>query len=142
MTIARILHGKGGDVVTVGVEAPLSEVVRLLHDHRIGAVLAMEGTRIAGVVSERDIVRALHSHGAHVLDQAVATVMTSPVVTVSPQDGIVESLTLMTERRFRHLPVCEDGQLIGIVSIGDLVKRRIDDATREAALLKDYITAA
>ena len=141
MTIACILKSKGGAVVTIAADAPLKEAVRLLVEHRIGAVLAVRDGAIEGVVSERDVVRALHHHGHDVLEQPVAAVMTSPVVTVTPCDCTEAALGIMSERRFRHLPVLEDGRLIGIVSIGDLVKQRIDEATREAAMLKDYITA-
>lgn len=139
MTIGCLLAGKTSGVVTVDVSAPLTEAVRLLHDNRIGAVLALDSGCVAGVVSERDIVRALHQHGANVLDRPVSAVMTAPVVTVSGHHTVDEALALMTERRFRHLPVVEAGELKGIVSIGDLVKRKIEDATREAELLKDYI---
>jgi CBS domain-containing protein len=141
MTIAGILKDKGGAVVTVDPDAPLKEAVRLLVDHRIGAVLVVGPGAIEGVVSERDVVRAIHQHGQAALDEPVARMMSSPVITVTPCDPVEHALETMTERRFRHLPVIEDGRLVGIVSIGDLVKRRIDEATREAALLKDYIAA-
>lgn len=140
MTIAAILRQKGSAVTTVPVDAPLSVAVGLLHDHRIGAVLAVSGGSIEGVVSERDVIRALHTGGASVLDRACREIMSAPVVTVSPADLAEGALAIMTERRFRHLPVVEDGQLVGIVSIGDLVKRRIDEAMREAEMLKEYIT--
>jgi len=140
MTIAAILRQKGNAVTTVPVDAPLSEAVRLLHDHRIGAVLAVNGEAIEGVVSERDVIRALHMDGASALERPCREVMSAPVVTVEPCDLAEGALAIMTERRFRHLPVVEGGRLVGIVSIGDLVKRRIDETMREAEMLKDYIS--
>lgn len=142
MTIGCLLAGRNSAVITIDAAAPVTEAVQLLHDHRIGAVLAIADGCVAGVVSERDIVRALHSRGGGALDASVGDVMTSPVVTVTSHDTVDEALSLMTERRFRHLPVVEGGRLLGIVSIGDLVKRKIDDAIREAEMLKDYIHAA
>lgn len=140
MTIASILKTKGGDVVTVRGEATVQEVLALLHQHRIGAVLVVEDARPVGVVSERDIVKCLHERGAEILKATATAIMTSPVVTVSPGESIVHAMGVITERRIRHLPVVEHGRLLGIVSIGDLVKRRIDDAEHEAAQLKSYIT--
>lgn len=142
MTIAAILSDKGADVVKVPPDANVADVVALLYQHRIGAVLVVDGETVAGVVSERDIVRGLHRLGAAVLDKPVTACMSDDVVTIAPTDTIGDALAVMTERRFRHLPVVEHGRLRGLVSIGDLVKRRIDDATREAALLHDYISAA
>lgn len=142
MTIGCLLADKSNGVVTVDAAAPVSEAVRLLHDHRIGAVLALDNGCVAGVVSERDVVRALHRTGSAVLGEPVRAVMSAPVVTVGMRDTVDDALTLMTERRFRHLPVVDGDRLLGIVSIGDLVKRKIDTALREAELLKDYIHAA
>lgn len=141
MTIGSMIAGRG-EVVSVKPDATVSEAVALLHERRIGAVLVMDGERIAGVLSERDIVRGLRELGADVLDRAVASCMTAPVVTVGPRDSIGHALEVMTNRRFRHLPVVDGGRLVGLVSIGDLVKRRIEEAEGEAALLKDYIAAA
>ncbi len=142
MTIARILRDKGASVVTVAVSDSVEAIVNLLHEHRIGAVLVEVDGRIDGVVSERDIVRCLHSKGAGILGATAGDVMTSPVLSVHPSEPIIAALTLMTERRIRHLPVIEDGRLAGLVSIGDLVKRRIDDIEAEAGALKDYIQTA
>ena len=142
MTIARILRDKGASVVTVAVSDSVEAIVNLLHEHRIGAVLVEVDGRIDGVVSERDIVRCLHSKGAGILDATAGDVMTSPVLSVHPDESTIAALTLMTERRIRHLPVLEDGRLAGLVSIGDLVKRRIDDIEAEAGALKDYIQTA
>lgn len=140
MTIASILKTKGGDVVTVHRAATVRDVSALLHRHRIGAVLVVEGGQPVGVVSERDIVKCLHEHGAEILKATAEDIMTSPVVTVSPDESIVGAMAVVTERRIRHLPVVEHGCLLGIVSIGDLVKRRIEDAEHEATQLKIYIT--
>lgn len=142
MTIASILRSKGHQVVTARVDAPVHDIIGLLYQHRIGAVLLLDGDRIAGVLSERDIVQCLHQRGVAILDQPASSIMTSDVVTVGPEHSISEALSMMTQGRFRHLPVLENGRLIGIVSIGDLVKRRIEDAEREAEALKDYITTA
>ena len=143
MTIASILRGKGSsEVVTARTDMTVQHVVGLLRQHRIGAVLVMNGDEIAGVLSERDIVRGLHDQGAGVLDVPASAIMTSPVVTVAPDDSCVAAMALITERRIRHLPVVDHGRLIGLVSIGDLVKERIEEAEQEAELLKDYIKTA
>ncbi len=141
MLISEILTDKGRDVVHVGADASIAEATALLHRHRIGAVLVMDGDAIAGVLSERDIVRGLHANGASVLDHNVRGCMTTPVVTVRPGDRIDDALEIMTERRFRHLPVLDQGRLVGVVSIGDLVKHKIEAAERETADLKSYIAA-
>lgn len=140
MTIGSMLAAKK-PLVTVTRDATVRDIVQLLHDHRIGAVLVIEGEAIVGIVSERDIVGALHNHEA-ILECSAADVMTTPVHTVPPNMSIIAGLAEMTDRRFRHLPVVEGGRCLGLVSIGDLVKRRIEDAEREAATLKDYIQTA
>ena len=142
MTIAAILRSKGDTVVTVAATATVQHVIDLLHRHRIGAVLVGQADRIEGVVSERDVVRCLHERGAGILDATAAEVMTSPVVSVGPGESISGAMHLMTARRIRHLPVLDGGRLAGLVSIGDLVKRRIEDAEAEAGALKDYIQTA
>lgn len=147
MMIGAILAGKDGvltgkdAVVTVSPQAPVIEIVALLHRHRIGAVLVMDGERIAGLVSERDICRQLHQHGRALLERVARDIMTSPVVSASPRISVAEALAIMTQRRFRHLPVVENGQLVGLVSIGDLVKQRIAEAEAEAESLKQYIAS-
>lgn len=140
MTVRAIIQDRS-PVVTVGADAHVHQALALLHRHRIGAVLVMDGDEIAGVLSERDIVRGLHAVGAGVVDHSVTRCMTAPVVTVTPADSVDQALALMTERRFRHLPVVDGGKLVGLVSIGDLVKHRIEAAEREAAELKGYIAA-
>lgn len=139
--IGSILAGKR-PVVCVTTMTPIRAVVALLHAHRIGAVLVVDEREISGIVSERDIVTNLHRLGAAVLDANAGAVMTSPVVTVGPDASIAAAMATMTDRHFRHLPVVADGELIGLVSIGDLVKRRIEDVEHEAHSLKEYITTA
>ncbi len=141
MTIHAILLSKGVTVHSIKPDASLMDAVTLLRQHRIGAALVIEsGSIIAGVISERDVVRALGAHGASALDMPVHSVMTAPVITCHPDDSVASAMALMTTRRIRHLPVIDEGKLIGMVSIGDLVKKRIDDSEREAAALKEYIT--
>ena len=113
----------------------------MLNEHRIGAILAMEGDDIAGVLSERDIVRSIAKMGAAALSKPVASLMTAKVVTCTKTDTIQDVMGLMTDKRIRHLPVIENGMLIGIVSIGDLGKERIAQSEHEAATLRDYISA-
>lgn len=141
MSVASILKSKGGNVVTVSGDTAVREIVALLHKHRIGAVLVTDAGKPVGVVSERDVVKCLHARGAGILDAAADAIMSSPVVTVALGDSVQDAMATMTDYRIRHLPVVEDGRLIGIVSIGDLVKARIDEAEHEAAQLKSYITA-
>ncbi|WP_439546964.1 CBS domain-containing protein [Sandarakinorhabdus sp.] len=128
-------------VVSVHPDATMPEIVALLHEHRIGAVLVMDGDAIAGLVSERDICRCLHTHGTAVHDARARDLMTAPVITTDPRTSVCDAMAIMTDRRFRHLPVVEDGKLLGLVSIGDLVKRRIEDAEAEADSLKHYIAS-
>lgn len=142
MTIARILDTKGGDVATISCDAPIGEAVELLGERRIGAVLAMDGGEVAGIFSERDLVYCLREHGAQVLDWAVSRAMSTPAIHVEPSTTVLSALALMTQRRIRHLPVVEGGSLKGIVSIGDLVKYRIEGIEREAEAMRSYIQSA
>ena len=137
MPIASILTGKK-PLISVTRATRVRDIVALLYDNRIGAVLVVENGAILGIVSERDIVAALHAH-EDVLEHLAEDIMTAPVITVPPHSSIVDCMGVMTDRRIRHLPVVDDGTLLGLVSIGDLVKRRIDDAEAEASALKDYI---
>lgn len=137
MSIGSILTGKK-PLISVTTATTVREIAKLLHDNRIGAVLVIENESIVGIVSERDIVAALHTHES-VLDCTAGQVMTAPVITSPPDQDVVASMGVMTDRRVRHLPVVEAGRCLGLVSIGDLVKRRIDDAEAEATALKDYI---
>lgn len=142
MTIAAILEGKGNAVATIDVEAPVAEAIALLHDQRIGALPATAGGEIVGVLSERDVVYCLKDHGPALLDWPVAKVMTAPAITVEPDTAVMTALAMMTRRRVRHLPVMADGKLVGIVSIGDLVKYRIDRIEAEAEAMRSYIQGA
>jgi CBS domain-containing protein len=142
VSVASILREKGRDVVSVRPSDQVRDVVALLSEKRIGAVLVLDGGRIAGVLSERDIVRGLLDQGGQILDSLVDDVMTREVTTVAPDESVTFAMSLMTHRRIRHLPVVAGGELCGIVSIGDLVKQRIEEVEREADSLKDYIQRA
>ena len=141
MTIETILQGKGSSVVSVDPADKVERAAQVLTENRIGAILAMRGEEIAGVLSERDIVGAIGAMGADALDQPVSALMTERVITCKKSDSVVEVMGLMTERRIRHVPVVDKGRLLGIVSIGDLVKERIAQSEHEAAALRDYISA-
>ena len=139
MTIAAILRDKGGDVVSLPRNATLGQAVALLAERRIGAVPVIDAGSVVGIVSERDVVYSLAAHGVAALDLALAEVMTQPVQQVAPGEPVIGALSLMTRRRIRHLPVVEGARLVGFVSIGDLVKYRIDRIEAEAAAMRDYI---
>ncbi|MBB4210847.1 inosine-5-monophosphate dehydrogenase [Rhodothalassium salexigens] len=141
MTVAHILADKSAEVVSVSPDESVLAAVGLLHERRIGAVLVCEGETVHGIFSERDVVRGLAREGPACLDRPVASLMTADVQTCRPDQPIVEVMGLMTDRRIRHLPVTTDDRLVGIVSIGDLVKRRIAEAQDEAEALRTYITA-
>jgi CBS domain-containing protein len=142
MTIASILRSKGSDVATISGDAPLGEAVRELASRRIGALLVMDGAEVAGILSERDLVYGLAEQGPAVLDRPVREVMSAPAVTIEPDTDVLAALGLITRRRIRHLPVVESGELRGIVSIGDLVKFRIERIEAEAEALRSYIQSA
>ena len=138
--IGSILTGKK-PLVSVTRDTVISAVTALLHQHRIGAVLVVENDVILGLVSERDICAGLHTHGAGILATRVGDIMSAPVVTAGPTTTVAQAMATMTDRRFRHLPVVESGRILGLVSIGDLVKARIEQAESEAAAMKDYIAS-
>ncbi|MFC0388852.1 CBS domain-containing protein [Muricoccus vinaceus] len=141
MTIATILRNKGSDVISVGPEEELGKVAQTMVRHRLGAVLVRgPAGEVLGIVSERDIVRALAEEDGVLAGQTAADVMTRKLFTATPDTPITRALEMMTDRRVRHLPVLENGALRGIVSIGDLVKARIEEAVGEAAALRDYVT--
>jgi CBS domain-containing protein len=141
MRISDVLRIKGGQVVTVAPETKVEGLLTVLAEHKIGAVVVSgDGTSVAGIVSERDIVRALAARGAAVLTEPVSAIATADVRTVVPEASLEEVERLMTNGRFRHTPVVVDGLLRGIVSIGDVVKNRIDELKSERATLTDYIT--
>lgn len=139
MTISAILNSKGNDIIAVGSDTLVSEAVKLLAERRIGAVPVQDEGEVVGIFSERDLVYSLAKIGAKALDQRVGDVMTSPALTVTPDDAVMAALSLMTRRRVRHLPVIDNGATVGFVSIGDLVKHRIDKIESEAAAMRDYI---
>ena len=142
MTIAAILNNKGHEVVTIPAGARVREVVAQLAERRIGAVPVVDGEAVVGVFSERDVIYALAAEGAAALDRSVGETMTAPAVTVEPKDAALAALSLMTRRRVRHLPVIDGGRMVGVVSIGDLVKYRIDRIEADAAAMRDYIQSA
>jgi len=142
MLIAHVLRDKGAVVYTVRAEQTLEEAARILHDKKVGALVVIaEDGAISGVMSERDIVREIARNGGKSLSDTVATIMSRDVVTADPTETVDEGLGRMTERRIRHLPVLDSGRLIGVVSIGDLVKHRIAAVEAEAAAMQAYIAA-
>ncbi len=142
MTVATMLSGKGRSVVTTSAAASIAGAVDALARHKIGALVVIDDhDHIAGIISERDIVRAIAEHGEKVLIKPLASVMTRSVVTCGENETIDEVMARMTRGRFRHLPVVEDGRLIGIISIGDVVKARIEQVEREAEDMRAYIAA-
>ena len=142
MTIAAILKTKGAEVVTLPPSATLAGAVALLAEKRIGAAPVVEGDQVVGVFSERDVVYCLAAKGTAALELSVGEVMTAPARSVSPDEPVLGALSLMTRRRIRHLPVIEGGRLVGFVSIGDLVKHRIDRIEQEAEAMRSYIQSA
>ncbi len=143
MHVADVLARKGTEVATIGPDADIAAAVAALAEHRVGAlVVSADGRTIDGIISERDVVRALHASGAEVLGVAVREIMTSPVRTCAPTAEIGALARLMTEHRFRHVPVVDKDALAGIVSIGDIVKSRVDELETEHDQLIDYISSA
>ena len=143
MTVRAILDAKGHDVLTLGPNETLADAIRTLAERRIGALVITNGDRkIVGILSERDIVRVMAREGAAALDLPVRSAMTPKVRICNENHTVNEVMEIMTEGRFRHLPVEKDGQLHGIVSIGDVVKRRIEDVEREAEEIRAYIATA
>jgi CBS domain-containing protein len=143
MTVKTILDNKGAEVASIEPTATLGAAVKLLAERRIGALIVLgPDRRVAGIVSERDVVRTLASRGAAALDEPVGQVMTRKVVTCTRADTIASLMEQMTSGKFRHLPVVEQGQLVGIVSIGDVVKHRVQEIEHETAALRDYIQSA
>lgn len=140
MHIAAVLKRKGSTIISARPADPAAAVARTLAQHRIGAVLVMgdNGTPI-GILSERDIVRAVAADGPAALERPAAELMTRELVTGRPTDTVSRIMAVMTERRIRHLPIMEDGQLVGLVSIGDVVKARLDDAELEVESLRGYV---
>ncbi|CAL9588679.1 Inosine-5'-monophosphate dehydrogenase [Actinosynnema sp. ALI-1.44] len=139
MRIADVLRTKGSAVATVGTRATVAELVAALAEHNVGAMVVVGPDGIAGIVSERDVVRGLHDRGPALLDSPVEDIMTPEVFTCSPKDSVESLSVLMTERRIRHVPVVADGRLVGIVSIGDVVKSRISQLEEDQDQLTAYI---
>jgi CBS domain-containing protein len=143
MTVKRILSNKGHNVLTIEPTALLASAVKLLAERRIGALVVTGADhRIVGIISERGIVRTLGERGARVLDEPVSEVMTRRVVTCSERDTTAELMEQMTAGKFRHLPVVEQGRLVGIISIGDVVKSRLEEMQHDTEALQDYIRTA
>ncbi|MDE1173545.1 MAG: CBS domain-containing protein [Parvibaculaceae bacterium] len=139
MQVASILKDKGASVITIAPSATIADAVRLLNEHRIGAVIVMENHKLRGIISERDIVRSFGKFGAGALAQPVESMMTTKVITCSKADTADDLMDLMTGGRFRHVPVLEHGEVIGIISIGDVVKHRFAEKEMETEALKLYI---
>jgi CBS domain-containing protein len=142
MTVRAILDSKGHQIESVGPDAKLSAAIKILGERRIGAVLVMNQGRMEGILSERDIVRVLGERGAAVLEEPVSAVMTRKVVSCRQSDTVSAIMEMMTLGKFRHLPVVEDGKVVGLISIGDIVKSRVQEYEREQEALRDYIKTA
>ena len=139
--VNQILEAKGVRIVAVPQDAPVLEVIRLMADHHIGSVLVVQGGELIGIATERDYARKVILQGRSSADTPVGQIMSSPVLTVLPTDTAQTCMALMTERKIRHLPVVENGQLLGLISIGDLVKAVIQDQQHEIAQLQQYISS-
>ncbi|HZH09470.1 MAG TPA: CBS domain-containing protein [Microvirga sp.] len=143
MNVDQILSLKGRNVVSIDASQSLGEAARLLSERRIGAVVVLDGRQpVAGILSERDIVKAVAAQGARALDEPVSRFMTTEVITCTGRSSVNELMELMTQRKFRHVPVVEGGQITGIISIGDVVKQRVEEVEAESQAIKDYIATA
>ena len=139
MRIADVLRTKGTAVATIDPDVPVSQLLRELAEHNVGAIVVVGSSGVEGIVSERDVVRRLYQVGIDLLSSPVSAIMTADVFTCSPSDTVDSLTVVMTERRFRHVPVLSDGQLVGIVSIGDVVKSRIGQLEQSQDQLQAYI---
>ena len=137
MLIADVLHEKGSKVVTIRPDQTVKDAVERLAEHRIGALVVEDQLKPVGIFSERDLVNRLAENGARAYDSQVGELMSSPVVSGAPTDTVDQTLSLMTRRRIRHLPILVDGDLVGLVSLGDLVKHRMEEKELEASVLLD-----
>lgn len=143
MFVQQILANKGNEVVTIGPEDKIVDVAALMAEKRVGALVVLgEDSSIAGILSERDIAHGLAKHGAPLLEMTVDQIMTTDVVSCHLEDGIDKLMRKMTAGRFRHVPVLDQGTMVGIVSIGDIVKFRLEELENEASMLQDYIAGA
>ena len=141
MRIQDVLRAKGGEVFTISPEATVTELLTRLASHNVGAlVVCADDDTVAGIVSERDVVRRLDDRGIEVLGATVSQIMTTTVTMCSEQDAVEELMRLMTDRRIRHVPVVRDGRLVGLISIGDVVKQRLIDANLEVETLRGYVS--
>lgn len=140
MYISDVLRTKGVDVVTVATDSTVSALLAALAQRNIGAVVVSDGERPVGMVSERDVVRHLHSGGQAILNWPVSQIMAAPIVSCAPSDTVDSLMVTMTERRIRHLPVVDNGKLVGIVSIGDVVKHRVAQLEVDREQLESYIS--
>jgi CBS domain-containing protein len=141
MTIKAILKNKGNSVITIGTFCLVRDAMQTMVDCKVAALVLINGAEVIGVVSERDILRAVSDGGATILDAPIGNIVTSGLVAVSPEEGLKQVMQLMTHRRIRHLPVMEDRQLVGIVSLGDIVKYRLEDLEMESSVLRDLAVA-
>ena len=141
MSIRLLIEGRG-EVTTCNIDCSVEEAIALLADRRIGAFPVIDGGAVVGIFSERDVIYKLRQLGPGVLTSRVGDVMTAPAVTVDPETDTLTALSMMTKRRIRHLPVLHDGEMIGFVSIGDLVKHRIEKISSEAEAMRSYIQMA
>jgi len=139
--VSQILERKGSRVVTVGRDAPVLEAIRLMAEHHIGAVLVMNGDELVGIASERDYARKVILQGRSSSDTPIGLIMSTPVICVTPSDSIADCMSIMTERHVRHLPVLDGSRLVGVVSIGDLVKELIEEQKQEITYLQAYIAS-
>jgi CBS domain-containing protein len=140
MTIAKIIAGRAGGIITCSPEDSVRQAARLLAENRIGCLPVLAGGEVVGIFSERDLLYCVDREGGSVLDRPVSEVMTAPAITIGADTDVLTALSLMTRRRIRHLPVMEGGRLAGFVSIGDLVKHRMDLIEQEAEAMREYIT--
>ncbi|VAW04159.1 CBS domain protein [hydrothermal vent metagenome] len=142
MTIQTILQDRSGEIFSCTAEMSVADAITVLAEKRIGALPVIDDERIAGIFSERDVLHCIKKFGGAGMDKRVGEVMTADVISIDRSKSAIGALSLMTKRRIRHLPVVEDGKLVGFVSIGDLVKYRIDRIESEAAAMRDYIQSA
>ncbi len=142
MNVGKILESKGSEIIALEDDCTVLEVAKLLGERRIGAIPIMKNKKLCGIISERDVVRGLAIRGGAVLADGVSTLMTKAVITCKMDDSVQQLMVMMTERRIRHVPVVEGGALKGMISIGDVVKERMQETEQEAEALKAYISSA
>jgi CBS domain-containing protein len=142
MTIARLIQGRSVQMIRCTGQTPVRDAVALLADKRIGAMPVFDGDKLCGIFSERDVIHQLRELGPTMLERTVSEAMTAPAITVAPETAMLDALSLMTKRRIRHLPVVKDGEVIDFISIGDLVKYRIELVQSEAEAMRTFIQMA